>query len=66
MLSAADSGKCGCAPGTCACSSCAKNPDTPHKGAEEMGLEKVGDTERTKCNCHADAGTCACEPGKCE
>lgn len=30
-----------------------------------MGLHKVGETERTECNCHADAGTCACEPGKC-
>ncbi len=62
----ADSGKCPCEPGKCACSDCAKNPEAENKAdPEEMHMEKVSGTERTKCNCGAEAGNCPCEPGKC-
>ena len=63
------SGQCPCAPGTCACESCAKNPDhsTTSRSAEEADMEKVevaGQT-KTKCNCGGADGKCPCEPGKC-
>jgi hypothetical protein len=61
-----DSGNCPCAPGTCACSNCAKNPEEKSKtSVEEAQLEKVGESDRTKCNCGATADKCPCEPGKC-
>jgi RNA recognition motif-containing protein len=33
--------------------------------AEEANMEKVGDSDRTKCNCGATAEKCPCAPGKC-
>ncbi|KAF2097576.1 hypothetical protein NA57DRAFT_41306 [Rhizodiscina lignyota] len=33
--------------------------------AEEMGMEKLPDSDRTKCNCGATTEKCPCEPGKC-
>jgi hypothetical protein len=62
-----DTGKCPCAPGTCACSNCAKNPDekTSKVGVEEAGLEAVPGTDRTKCNCGSSTEKCPCPPGKC-
>lgn len=61
--------KCPCAPGTCACSNCAKNPDekTSTKTAEEAEMEKVtiGGQEKTKCNCGGKDSVCPCEAGKC-
>ena len=63
------SGECPCAPGTCACSNCAKNPDekSTSRTAEEAEMEKVqvGGQEKTKCNCGGADGKCPCEPGKC-
>jgi len=32
---------------------------------EEAEMEKVGDTDRTKCNCGASTEKCPCAPGKC-
>jgi len=32
---------------------------------EEAEMEKVGDSDRTKCNCGADTEKCPCAPGKC-
>lgn len=32
---------------------------------EEAEMEKVGDSDRTKCNCGSDTGKCPCAPGKC-
>lgn len=65
----AEAGICKCAPGTCACSSCAKNPDakTTTRTAEEAEMEKVevDGQEKTKCNCGGADGKCPCEPGKC-
>lgn len=62
----ADTGKCPCEPGKCACSDCAKNPEVESKaGAEEMGMEEVAGSDRTKCNCGSEAGNCPCPPGKC-
>jgi hypothetical protein len=66
----ADDGKCGCAPGTCACSSCSKNPeaDASHGkvGVEEAGMHAVeGKEGRTECNCGSTTEKCPCEPGKC-
>lgn len=62
-----EAGKCGCAPGQCACASCAKNPEheSSKVGAEEAQMETVEGTDRTKCNCGADTGKCPCPPGKC-
>lgn len=64
-----ESGPCPCAPGTCACAKCAKNPDekTTQRSAEEAEMEKVnvGGQEKTKCNCGGETGVCPCEPGKC-
>jgi len=61
--------KCPCEPGTCACGSCAKNPDekTSTKSAEEAEMEKVtiGGQEKTKCNCGGKVNECPCEAGKC-
>lgn len=61
-----NTGSCPCAPGTCACSSCAKNPDekSTSVSVEEANMEKVGES-KTKCNCGANTGKCPCEPGKC-
>jgi len=62
----ADTKDCPCAPGTCACSNCAKNPDEKSKvGVEEAGMETVSGTDRTKCNCGATTEKCPCAPGKC-
>lgn len=36
----ADSGVCPCAPGTCACERCAKNPDTKKADTEEAGTQE--------------------------
>jgi len=33
--------------------------------AEEAEMEKVGDSDRTKCNCGATTEKCPCAPGKC-
>jgi len=33
--------------------------------AEEANMEKVGDSDRTQCNCGATAEKCPCAPGKC-
>jgi hypothetical protein len=33
--------------------------------AEEAEMEKVGDSDRTKCNCGASTEKCPCAPGKC-
>jgi hypothetical protein len=32
---------------------------------EEAEMEKVGDSDRTKCNCGASTEKCPCAPGKC-
>ncbi|SMR50045.1 unnamed protein product [Zymoseptoria tritici ST99CH_1A5] len=67
----ANTGKCSCAPGECACSSCAKNPDSGAKTSdvtpEQAEMEKVtiGGQEKTKCNCGGNEGKCPCEAGKC-
>lgn len=65
----ADAGKCSCAPGACACGSCAKNPDekTTNLTAEEAGMEKHETNGKitTTCNCAADSGKCPCAPGQC-
>ncbi|KAK5168478.1 hypothetical protein BJ546DRAFT_972822 [Cryomyces antarcticus] len=62
----AETGKCPCAPGTCACANCAKNPEADNKAdVEKSEMHQVAGTERTKCNCGADTGKCPCEPGKC-
>nr|POE78659.1 protein vip1 [Quercus suber] len=65
----ADSSSCPCAPGTCACNNCAKNPDqkTSSVSAEQAEMEKVtvDGKEKTKCNCGGADGKCPCEPGKC-
>lgn len=37
----------------------------PASKAEEMGMEQLPDSDRTKCNCGATADKCPCEPGKC-
>jgi len=63
-------GKCPCAPGTCACERCSKNPDEKSGGVpseEEAEMEKVNvdGKEKTKCNCGGSDGKCPCEPGKC-
>jgi len=53
-----------------------KSTTTPGAGAsgttgeskvsiEEAEMEKVGDTDRTKCNCGASTEKCPCAPGKC-
>jgi len=61
-----DSGKCGCAPGKCACPGCAKNTETESKvSPEDAQMEKVPGTDKTKCNCGGAAGKCSCPPGKC-
>lgn len=65
----ADSGKCLCEPGKCACSSCPKNADvkttdvTPESA--EMENVEVDGQKKTKCNCGGASGQCPCEPGKC-
>jgi len=62
----ADTKNCPCAPGTCACSSCAKNPEEKSKvGPEEAEMETIPGSDRTKCNCGATAEKCPCAPGKC-
>merc|ERR1711939_430003 len=63
-------GSCPCAPGTCGCANCAKNPDekTTDVTAEQAEMEKVtkGDgKEGTKCNCGGADGKCPCPPGQC-
>merc|ERR1712070_258878 len=59
-----------CAPGTCGCANCSKNPDekTTEVTAEQAEMEKVtkGDgKEGTKCNCGGADGKCPCPPGQC-
>ncbi|KAK7524639.1 hypothetical protein IWZ03DRAFT_29684 [Phyllosticta citriasiana] len=49
---------CPCAPGKCACNSCAKNP-------EVSGIHQVPGTEKTTCNCSGSTEACGCAPGKC-
>ncbi|KAI6852104.1 hypothetical protein KC327_g1891 [Hortaea werneckii] len=63
-------GSCPCAPGTCGCANCSKNPDekTTDVTAEQAEMEKVtkGDgKEGTKCNCGGADGKCPCPPGQC-
>jgi len=61
-----ESGKCTCAPGTCACSDCAKNPEVESGvDKEQAEMEQVPGTDRTKCNCGSSAEKCPCPPGKC-
>lgn len=33
--------------------------------AEQAGVEKIADSDKTKCNCQSDAGKCGCPEGKC-
>jgi len=56
-------GKCGCKPGECTCSNCAKKDVTK----EEVAKTKytVPGTQRTKCECGGGESICACAPGEC-
>ncbi|KAK4897957.1 Protein vip1 [Elasticomyces elasticus] len=63
-----NTGTCPCAPGTCSCEKCAKNPDekTTSRTAEEAEMEKVtiDGKEKTKCNCGGADGKCPCPAGQ--
>lgn len=56
---AGSEGVCGCAPGQCDCSGCAK------KNAEANAPTAVTNTEKTVCSCQGAEGTCGCKPGQC-
>lgn len=64
---AADSGKCGCEPGNCACGDCALNPEVkPAADPEKANMQPATEgSEKTKCDCGGATGSCSCEAGKC-
>ncbi|KAF1978519.1 hypothetical protein BU23DRAFT_586953 [Bimuria novae-zelandiae CBS 107.79] len=58
-----DAGKCGCAPGQCACSGCAKSKDLA--SSEKAEPHNIAGSSKTECNCSSDSGKCGCAPGQC-
>jgi len=54
-----EEGTCGCAPGHCDCSRCAKSD------AGGTQPEPVKGTEKTVCGCGGSEGKCPCPAGKC-
>ncbi|KAF1947971.1 hypothetical protein EJ02DRAFT_449436 [Clathrospora elynae] len=64
---AAESGKCPCPEGKCACSGCAKAKEAGNKKstAEEMNVHTLPGSDKTQCDCAAESGNCPCPEGKC-
>ena len=58
-----DAGKCGCAPGKCACSGCGKAKDVSSDNKAEP--HAIAGSTKTQCNCSSDSGKCGCAPGQC-
>ncbi|KAL6244583.1 Protein vip1 [Rhinocladiella similis] len=52
-------GVCGCAPGHCNCTNCAKS------GQDVNEPEPVKGTDKTVCKCGGSEGSCPCPPGHC-
>lgn len=54
-----EEGTCGCAPGQCTCTGCAKSDDPTNK------VEPVPGTDKTVCQCGGSEQACACQKGQC-